>query len=510
MEREDDRDRQIRILKERLAGLNEASVRIGESLDFDTVLKGVLDSARTLTGATYGVITLLDPSGQHLDDFLYAGLTPEQSRQFAEIPDGMSFFHYLNSVEGPLRVRDFKGYLMAQGLPELQTPFPVSPAMPLLGAPIHHLGERIGAIYVGEKEQEFTEEDEETLVMFASQAAVVIANARRYRDVQKARTDLETLINISPVGVAVFDVKTGAPVSFNQEVVRMLNDLRTPGSPPEELLEVLTVRRADGTEIEPKRVNLTHLFRAGETARAEEMELRNPDGVSVTALVNATPIRSEDGEVETFIVTIQDMTPLEEQERLRAEFLATVSHELRTPLAAVKGSVTTLIDPPAPLSPAEMKQFHRIIDGQINRMHVLISDLLDVARIETGSLAIAPEPTDVAVLVGEARNAFRSLGGSHVIEIDIPQDLPWIMADRLRLLAAAGQPLQQRGQALVPVVSHPGERGDGRRPRGDFGLRPGQGHPRREPAPAVPEVLPHRCRRSRGATRAWASPSARG
>ena len=48
---------------------------------------------------------------------------------------------------------------------------------------------------------EFTAEDEETLVMFASQAALVIANARRHRDEQRARADLETLVNTTPVGV---------------------------------------------------------------------------------------------------------------------------------------------------------------------------------------------------------------------------------------------------------------------------------------------------------------------
>ena len=53
---------------------------------------------------------------------------------------------------------------------------------------------------------EFSQEDEETLVMFASQAALVIANARRYRDELRARADLETLVDTSPVGVAVFDV----------------------------------------------------------------------------------------------------------------------------------------------------------------------------------------------------------------------------------------------------------------------------------------------------------------
>ena len=87
---------------------------------------------------------------------------------------------------------------------------------------------------------------------------------------------------------------------------------------------------------------------------------------------------------------------LEELERLRAEFLAMVRHELRTPLTSVKGSITTLLDPPFPLNPAEMRQFHRIIDSQVDQMYVLISDLLDVARIETRTLAVSPEPTDVA------------------------------------------------------------------------------------------------------------------
>ena len=62
-----------------------------------------------------------------------------------------------------------------------------------------------------------------------------------------------------------------------------------------------------------------------------------PDGRSVITLMNATPIRSEEGEVESFFVTLKDMTPLEELERLRAEFLGMVSHELRTPAGGHQG-----------------------------------------------------------------------------------------------------------------------------------------------------------------------------
>ena len=312
--------------------------------------------------------------------------------------------------------------------------------MPLLAAPVLHMGKRVGNIFVADRETggEFSREDEETLVMFASQAALVIANARRHRDEQKTRTDLETLIDTSPVGVIVIDARTGAMVSFNREVVRIAESLWEPGRPLQELLEVMTIRRADGEEIYMEALSMAELLSGGETVRAEEIVLRVPDGRSVRTLLNATPIRSEEGEVESFVVVLQDMTPLEELERLRAEFLAMVSHELRTPLTSIKGSVTTLLDPPAPLNPAEMRQFFQIIDAQIGRMHLLISDLLDMARIETGTLAISPGPTDVASLVDDARYAFRSGGGSHHIDIELAEDIPWVMADRPRMVQVLG------------------------------------------------------------------------
>ena len=316
--------------------------------------------------------------------------------------------------------------------------FNALPVGPFLSAPLLHQGDFVGVIFLARDTgmEEFGQEDEETLVMFASQAAMVIANARRYREEQRARNDLETLINISPVGVAVFDAKTGAPVSFNREAVRIVDSLRDPDQPPEQLLEVLSYRRADGREIAP--FDIAKELIAGDTVRAEEIFIEVPDGRSVTTLVNGTPIRGEDGRIVSVVVTLQDMTELEELERLRAEFLAMVSHELRMPLTSVKGSIATLLDPPSTLGPTEMRQFFRIIDSQIDRMHVLISDLLDVARIETGALAVSPEPTDVAILVGEAGNGFRSGGGRHNIEIDLAPDLPWVMADRLRMVQVLG------------------------------------------------------------------------
>ena len=431
MKNTDERDQQIETLRNRLSGLSEASLRINESLDFDTVLQEILDSARSLTDAWGGVIVTLDDKGG-VEDFLASGLTDEETQQLLAMPEGLKIFEYLTTIPGPLRGPDFVSYILSQDLPEFRLPTQTSA---YLGVPIRHRGENVGNMYLAKREpgQEFTREDEETLVMFASQAALVIGNARRYRDEQRARADLETLINTSPVGVVVFDARTGVLVSFNREARRIVGGLQTPGYSVEQLLDVLTVRRADGREISLAEFPLAQVLSTDETVHAEEIVLQVPDGRSMTTLVNATPIRSEDGEVESVIITLQDMTPLEELERLRAELLGMVSHELRVPLTSIRGSATTLLNASSDLDPAELRQFFQIIADQADHMRELIGDLLDVARIATGTLPVNPEPVEIPSLVDRARNTFLS-GGRNTLDFDLALDLPLVMADRQRIV----------------------------------------------------------------------------
>ena len=141
-----------------------------------------------------------------------------------------------------------------------------------------------------------------------------------------------------------------------------------------------------------------------------------------------------EGEGVSVVVTLQDMTPLEEMERLRAEFLGMVSHELRTPLTSIKGSAATLTEAASDLDPAEMLQFFRIIGEQADHMRDLLGDLLDVARIETGELPVAPVAAEVATLVDEARSRFQSGGGRNNLRIDLSPELPLVMADGRRII----------------------------------------------------------------------------
>ena len=274
---------------------------------------------------------------------------------------------------------------------------------------------------------------------------------------------LEALVETSPVGVVVFDAGTGRAVSFNREARRIAEGLRTPGRPTEQLLEVMTWRHQDGREFSLEEYPLAQQLESATTMRAEEIELSVPDGRSVRTLVNVTPIRSEDEEVVSVVVTMQDLAPLEALERQRAEFLGMVSHELRAPLTSIKGSTATVLAA-APVPPrAEMLQFFRIIDGQADHMRGLIANLLDAGSIEAGTLTVAPEPSDVAALVDQARNTFLSGGGRHPVLIDLPPDLPQAMADRDRIVQVLNNLLSNAARHSPPssAIRVEGEREGG-------------------------------------------------
>ena len=511
MKASDTLQRENEALRRRISRLNEAILRISSSLDLSTVLHQVVDGARALTGARCGVITTIGEGGKPRE-FVSSGITSDEHRQLADWRDGPRLFEHLRDLPHAVRMADLPAHVRSLGFSA-----DLIPVKSMQATPMRHRGEHVGNFFLGDKEggQEFTSEDEEVLVLFASQAATAIANARTHQNEQRARADLETLIETSPVGVVIHDARTTKPVSFNQEARRIINTMRSPGQSREALLRSFTCRFPDGREVALDEPGLAQQLRETTTVRAQEIVLSVPDGRSVRMLVNATPIRSADGMVESVVVTLQDLTPLNELERLQTEFLGMVSHELRAPLTSIKGSAPTLLRPSPELDPAERREFHRIIDEQADHMIGLISDLLDAGRIETGTLSVAPEPTEVAGLVDRARNTFLSGGGKHAVRIDLPPDLPPVMADRRRIV-------QVLNNLLSNASRHSPDASPIRVAAARDGVHvvisvsdEGQGVP--------PEQLPHLFRkhaglvgadRDRGAAgprvTAWAWPSARG
>ena len=272
--------REIERLRARVTTMSEVSRRITESWDLDTVLQEVEDGARSLTDARYGAVGVFDDSGQ-VRQFITSGMTPEERQLLGSLPQGLGILGYLNEIREPLRLADLTSHARSVGFPENHPPMRT-----FLGAPIRHLGEPVGNIYLTEKEGgEFSEEDEETLVMFASQAAVAIGNALRHGEERRARDELETerrrleaLVESSPVGVMVVDADTRTFASVNQEAERILGMSPEPGSTLVRYHEVAIYRRTDGEKYESQERPLARALDRGEVVRAEEIMFDLPDG----------------------------------------------------------------------------------------------------------------------------------------------------------------------------------------------------------------------------------------
>jgi two-component system phosphate regulon sensor histidine kinase PhoR len=147
-----------------------------------------------------------------------------------------------------------------------------------------------------------------------------------------------------------------------------------------------------------------------------------------------SPVIDNQDKLISLIAIFHDITELKKLEKLRAEFVANVSHELKTPLTAIKGFVETL-KTSVKEDPASLERFLDIIDKQTQRLESLVNDLLILSSIESREvkMTIVPEPLSRIIQTVFALNKKAVEEKGHQVTIDIPPDLPNILADRQRM-----------------------------------------------------------------------------
>jgi len=189
--------------RDRTRALVEAGIALSSELSLDAVLQKLVETSATLTGARYAALGVLDPSGQRLEKFLTVGVDEETREAIGDPPAGRGILGVLIREAAPLRLHDLAKDPRAVGFP------PGHPVMStFLGVPIALRGVAYGNLYLTEKEggEDFTEDDEEAVVMLASQAAVAIENARLYESATRWSAQLESLNEVMNVLVTEFDL----------------------------------------------------------------------------------------------------------------------------------------------------------------------------------------------------------------------------------------------------------------------------------------------------------------
>ena len=142
-------------------------------------------------------------------------------------------------------------------------------------------------------------------------------------------------------------------------------------------------------------------------------------------------MRDAAGSVAGRIFAFRDVSRERGVEQMRSDFVSTVSHELRTPLTSIYGFAETLKRSDVDFSEAERETFLRYIASESERLIRIVDDLLDVARLEAGTLEVALEPTEVGRVAREAiAVASGRANGSRSFSLQIePADLA-VRADR--------------------------------------------------------------------------------
>ncbi|TEU17525.1 MAG: PAS domain S-box protein [Anaerolineales bacterium] len=276
-----------------------------------------------------------------------------------------------------------------------------------------------GLLVLGPKQdnQPYSLADEVILSTLANQTAVALDNARLYEESIEEKRRTETIVQEVFAGIMMVDPQMRI-VALNPRAEAITGYASQ---------EVLGKRLPEvfSSELWSEESLLYEAVATGERMGPAEATLVGKDGVR-DILLGVTPLR------EGYLLSFADITRLKEVTRLKSDIVADVSHEFRAPLASIKAYTEVLLDNLEGDDKALRRDSLLVIDQETDRLTELINDLLDLSRLEARrfeeqreSLFIGEVIDDVIALL-EIQARERNIA----IHLDVPADLPSILADR--------------------------------------------------------------------------------
>lgn len=282
----------------------------------------------------------------------------------------------------------------------------------------------IGVMHVFNKryEQLFNDDDVRLLEMLADQAAAVISNAQLYIELTEEKRQLESTFESIHSGVLVTSA-SGSIRLLNHAACMMLRV-------PEDSYQGRSLTEVVHNE------DVHKLIRDGLQQKTELAREINIEEDKRIYKAETTLVAGDNGEIQNIVAIFTDITEIRQVERLKTAFVSTVSHELRTPLTSIKGFISTLLDDKeGNLFDEETRyEFYTIIDFECERLTRLISDLLNVSRIESGrALDLQVTTVDLQDLTDRVISTQQQYTTRHKLVNELPPNLPNIEGDADKL-----------------------------------------------------------------------------
>lgn len=292
------------------------------------------------------------------------------------------------------------------------------------------------------------------------------------RSVEQWAAEMDATIAAMADGVIIY-ARDGAITRVNRAAEQLLG--YTPdveARPIAERMQYLQLRTADGTPITQYEYPSWRALQ-GETTQGIVLAFTRNDGQQRWVSISAAPIPSPEGDILGAVTTFSDITPLRELQQRQEDLLYVVSHDLRTPLTVIHGHMELLeawlqqrnID-------GELSMSTSTIDRNVQRMKVMIQDLVDMSALEGGQFTLTLADIALQSYIPDLLARLRDILPMHRVTLNIPLELPPARADYNRMerillnlltnafkYSAADTPIelraiQQNGEIVIAISDH--------------------------------------------------------
>ncbi len=424
--------------------LHEALQAINASLDWRGTLQAVMDAVIRITGAERGMLLVLTSQG----DYQIAISRSAEGEPFSEQDLAFSY----SIVEEAIQ----QGRPLLTSNAQLDPRFEGSESIiayglrSILCAPLFDGEKPLGVIYLDNRARTgaFTQHDVDMLAIFARHAAVALSNARKHAEtdqalrekvreltiLQEMARDLNASLNFDRVmerstawAIAAASAEAGALGLITEEGLRWITVIGDVHPDTEETVRAVHFRQP---ALHDKRIILPLLREQrpiGSLYLVTRERSFTPDKLEfVTRVADNVAIAVENARL---------YEALRKANAAKTEFVSLVSHELRTPMTAIQGYTDLLLKGRVGKLSPQQREFIEAIHHNTRRMQILVRDLLDISRIESGRLKLNLRPVDFKESLDEAYRTVREMLEAKQLAytVDIWPGLPKVYADPDRL-----------------------------------------------------------------------------
>lgn len=407
----------------------------------------ITERIRTLADADYGCIVGYEPGRK---DLRFVGVSGIDASQLSELPSMFTdpetragFEKHQRSTS--LLVTNLEdipkgGALLASAL-DVDS---------VVTSSIMFHGELIGYLVTARKRGRPSLDERHAKLMstLSDSVAPVIDHIRKTFRLARTQEETEKILSLAPIGMMTVDSK-GMITSANKQMLGIM------GSKNED--ELLMTSIFEHPAIGKSGLDKM-LMQALEGIPGEKDNVHFVPDVDKAFYLHTkvTPLPSETGEIESALLVALDMTSnirlqsqlersyekliqtyqeLERVAKLKTQFIDIVSHELRTPLTVLRGYLDLVESECPSMGDPKLSQKMKTIRANADKLYALVESMLDVSRLEKGTLQINPEPTKVDALLEEVVQArtHDAVEKQQALSMDVEGDIPLVMADRRRM-----------------------------------------------------------------------------